>query len=198
MKIVCPHCQQHYEIDDSYAGNWTICESCGKNFAIPDAATISSSIPEAELIQEAASESNQDANSEHCPFCGGELAPGVKKCRHCGEWLVSEGYLKSCPFCGGELAPGVKKCRHCGEWLISEAKTQLSSDDPPKSRLTYILLALFVGLFGIHDFYAGYTNRGVIAFLLTLTWFGAIISAFMALYDMATVTHDAAGVRFKE
>ena len=78
MKIVCPHCQKHYEIDDSYAGNWTICESCGKNFAIPDAETISSAIPEAELIQEAASESNQDANSEHCPFCGGELAHGVK------------------------------------------------------------------------------------------------------------------------
>ena len=168
MKVICPHCQQHYEIDDSYAGNWTICESCGKNFAIPDAETISSAIPESELIQEADSGSNQDANSEHCPFCGGELAPNVKK------------------------------CRHCGEWLISEAKTRLSSDDPPKSRLTYILLALFVGLFGIHDFYAGYTNRGVIAFLLTLTWFGAIISAFMALYDIATVTHDAAGVRFKE
>lgn len=72
------------------------------------------------------------------------------------------------------------------------------SDGKPRIRLNYILLALFAGVFGIHDFYAGYTNRGILAFILTLTWFGSIISAIMALYDIATVTHDAAGVRFKE
>ena len=23
----------------------------------------------------------------HCPYCAGEIIPGVKKCRHCGEWI---------------------------------------------------------------------------------------------------------------
>jgi hypothetical protein len=24
-----------------------------------------------------------------------------------------------CRFCGGEIEAGVKKCKHCGEWLIA-------------------------------------------------------------------------------
>jgi uncharacterized membrane protein YvbJ len=26
-----------------------------------------------------------------CPFCASELSPGVRKCRHCGEWLPGQG-----------------------------------------------------------------------------------------------------------
>ncbi len=27
---------------------------------------------------------------EKCPYCGGEVAAGARKCRHCGEWLTSD------------------------------------------------------------------------------------------------------------
>ena len=81
-------------------------------------------------------------------------------------------------------------------WKISQ--TPYQSDGVPRSRLTYILLALFAGIFGLHDFYAGYKFRGMLALLLTLTFFGMFISAIMALYDIVNVTHDASGVKMKE
>ncbi len=40
---------------------------------------------------------------------------------------------------------------------------------PPKSRVAYILLAFFLGGFGIHNFYAGYVGKGVAQLLLN--WF---------------------------
>lgn len=30
--------------------------------------------------------------------------------------------MRTCPYCGGELAPGARKCRHCGEWVVPPAQ----------------------------------------------------------------------------
>lgn len=38
----------------------------------------------------------------------------------------------------------------------------------PKSRGVYIILGLFLGLFGIHNFYAGYNGSAVAQLLITL------------------------------
>ena len=83
--------------------------------------------------------------------------------------------------------------------------------DAPKSRLIYILLALFLGYFGVHNFYAGHIGRAVIqlslnvlAFLcfVLLGWLiiGIVIAIplWLALFvwvivDICTVTQDAAG-----
>ena len=81
-------------------------------------------------------------------------------------------------------------------WKISQ--TPYPSDGVPRSRLTYILLALFGGTLGLHSFYAGYKFRGLLAIILTVTVLGLVFSILMAFYDIITVTHDAAGVRFKE
>ena len=35
MKTQCPHCRQHYEIDDQYNGQIIECQKCGQNF-IPE------------------------------------------------------------------------------------------------------------------------------------------------------------------
>jgi len=29
-------------------------------------------------------------NTTKCPYCGGEIEQGVRKCKHCGEWLVPD------------------------------------------------------------------------------------------------------------
>lgn len=34
---------------------------------------------------------------------------------------MQEGY-KVCPYCGGEVGESVRKCRYCGEWLITDSK----------------------------------------------------------------------------
>ena len=74
--------------------------------------------------------------------------------------------------------------------------SELSS--APKSRLTYILLALFLGGFGIHNFYAGYNRKGLIQLLLTVLSCGilSLVSVIWAIVDIVNVTKDANGVDF--
>ena len=73
---------------------------------------------------------------------------------------------------------------------------------PAKSRTTYILLGLFVcGLFGVHNFYAGRTGRGIAQLIITvaLGWLliGIIITGFWVLMDALCVETDGQGRRFR-
>ena len=68
-----------------------------------------------------------------------------------------------------------------------------------KSRLVYILLALFLGGLGIHNFYAGRTNAGLCQLLITL-FLGWLVVPAIAVFvwlivDMCTVTTDGNGRR---
>jgi len=69
----------------------------------------------------------------------------------------------------------------------------------PKSRGTYIVLGFFFGCFGIHNFYAGYSGRGVAQLLITITlgWIGIgfFITGVWALIEIITVTTDPQGLR---
>ena len=47
-------------------------------------------------------------------------------------------------------------------------RRQSSHDYIPKSRLAYILLALFLGTLGVHNFYAGRTGAGVAQLMITI------------------------------
>ena len=71
----------------------------------------------------------------------------------------------------------------------------------PKSRLVYIILALFLGGFGVHNFYAGYTRNAVIQLLLTLflgwTGIGALVVLVWVIIDIIQVTKDVSGVPMK-
>ena len=68
----------------------------------------------------------------------------------------------------------------------------------PKSRLAYILLAIFLGGFGVHNFYAGYTKKAVIQLLLTvlLGWTGVVALGVLVwiIIDIIQVTADSNGV----
>jgi|GEM_PF-233206 TM2 domain-containing membrane protein YozV len=68
-----------------------------------------------------------------------------------------------------------------------------------KERIAYILLGVFLGAFGIHNFYAGYTGRAIAQLLITLLtlFVGSIISVVWAIIEVCTVTVDASGVPFK-
>lgn len=69
-----------------------------------------------------------------------------------------------------------------------------------KSRLAYILLALFFGGFGVHNFYAGYTGKGLTQLLLCILLFWLVIPLIIVglwvLIEMITVTKDAKGIPF--
>lgn len=68
-----------------------------------------------------------------------------------------------------------------------------------KSRLVYILLALFLGGLGVHNFYAGRTSAGLCQLLITL-FLGWLVVPAIAVFvwlivDICTVTTDGSGRR---
>jgi hypothetical protein len=67
----------------------------------------------------------------------------------------------------------------------------------PKSRTTYIVLGIFLGMLGCHNFYAGYKGRGVAQLCLSvLTFFiGSIISWVWAIVEVCTVDRDSRNVQ---
>jgi TM2 domain-containing membrane protein YozV len=67
-----------------------------------------------------------------------------------------------------------------------------------KSRTSYIVLGIFLGALGIHNFYAGYTGRAVGQLCLTVLTLGylGIVSWIWAIIEICTVEKDSTGVRF--
>jgi TM2 domain-containing membrane protein YozV len=67
-----------------------------------------------------------------------------------------------------------------------------------KSRTTYIVLGIFLGAFGIHNFYAGYTGRAVGQLCLTVLTLGrlGIVSWIWAIIEICIVEKDSTGLRF--
>ena len=70
----------------------------------------------------------------------------------------------------------------------------------PKERTVYVLLGIFLGWLGIHNFYAGYSGRGVAQILMTLFigWliFPLLIITIWNIVEVCTVKKDANGVLF--
>lgn len=68
----------------------------------------------------------------------------------------------------------------------------------PKTRTTYIVLGIFLGWLGIHNFYAGYTGKAVGQLCLTVLTLGylGIISWIWAIIEVCIVEKDSAGLRF--
>ncbi len=69
---------------------------------------------------------------------------------------------------------------------------------PPKSRTTYIVLGIFLGAFGAHNFYAGYTGRAVGQLCLSVLtlFYLAIASWIWAVVEICVVDKDSAGIKF--
>ena len=101
--------------------------------------------------------------------------------------------MKRCPMCGEQILAIAKKCRYCGEFLDADAK-RASVTPVGKSRLTYILLGIFLGNFGAHNFYIGDNEAGRLhLYLFLLPVIGWLISSIIGIWEICTVTKDASG-----
>lgn len=69
---------------------------------------------------------------------------------------------------------------------------------PPRSRVTYVLLGVFLGALGIHNFYAGYVKKAVAQLCISLftCFYGSIVSWIWAVFEVCTVHQDSEGVQF--
>ena len=65
-----------------------------------------------------------------------------------------------------------------------------------KSRTTFIVLGIFLGMLGVHNFYAGYTGRAVGQLCLSVLTIGvmAVFSWIWAIVEICVVTRDSAGL----
>jgi len=70
------------------------------------------------------------------------------------------------------------------------------ADAVSKSKIGFILLGIFLGSLGIHNFYIGRTKQGVIQLLITLLSGGflSLASWIWAIVDICTINADANGV----
>jgi len=248
MKISCPHCGQHFDVEEADFGKEADCTNCGKRFVLQAPASPvspeqpSSSSEKGETQDSAVSDetfpetdsSLQVNHAEIDEIVGRYLRPGDDETmRRALEVVIMDGKASTahiqrrlklgynrtaeimdvmeergivgppsgsgskrkilvphieaelppktepsshsvgrCPYCGGEISPGVKKCRHCGEWL--------NPKNCPRSPVVYVLLGLFGGLFGLHSFYANRSGFGALHCVLTFwglvaLFFGGIL-----------------------
>jgi TM2 domain-containing membrane protein YozV len=67
-----------------------------------------------------------------------------------------------------------------------------------KSRTPYIVLGIFLGALGVHNFYAGYVGRAVGQLCLTVLTLGylGIISWIWAIIEICIVEKDSTGLNF--
>lgn len=77
---------------------------------------------------------------------------------------------KFCTNCGRELKEGADICLNCGKIVDKEqVKEEPKKVNPnAKSKVAAGILGIFLGCFGAHNFYLGYTGKAVGQLLITL------------------------------
>ena len=114
-----------------------------------------------------------------------------------------------CTECGAELDESVKFCSSCGaprDKKVDETSgfgATTPATPGQKSKLTAGLLGIFLGCFGVHNFYLGYNGKAIGQLLLTLlgwilcftgpfaAWIWGLIEGILIL--TGSITKDADG-----
>lgn len=93
---------------------------------------------------------------------------------------------KFCTNCGNSLDEGKKFCPNCGVALNKEAtSTTVSSSVGSKSKIAAGLLGIFLGAFGVHNFYLGFNGKAVAQLLITMLSCGilSVVSSIWGLIE---------------
>ncbi|MGE5549518.1 MAG: NINE protein [Bacteroidota bacterium] len=131
-----------------------------------------------------------------CRNCGKEVADQAVICVSCG--CPPKSGTKFCHSCGAETNPEATVCLKCGVGLGTTAPV---TGEAAKSKMTAGLLGIFLGGFGIHRFYLGYTGIGVAQIIVSLITCGigalwGFIEGILILTGSMNV--DAKGIPLKD
>lgn len=103
-----------------------------------------------------------------------------------------------CKQCGKPIDDGQELCEECkvnaGANQAQAAQTANNNSNynanpnvttSPKSKVAAGLLGIFLGSFGVHNFYLGYTGKAIAQLLITLLTcgFGAFVSSIWGLIE---------------
>lgn len=114
-------------------------------------------------------------------------------CKNCGEpYMTDEAVM--CVKCGVAKGQGNNYCHNCGKPLAPDAAVCLNcgvaNKQAPapdaKSKLVAGLLAIFLGTFGVHNFYLGYTGKAVTQLV---HWFLCSPAAVQELLQLPEAVH---------
>lgn len=133
-----------------------------------------------------------------CRNCGSEIDPNASVCVKCG---VAVGKCSSyCPNCGAATDPHASCCVNCGTAL-----TRPVPQGEQKSKMAAGLLGIFLGGFGVHNFYLGNTGKALAQLLITVLTcgFGSFISGIWGLIEgimilSGSIDTDGKGVPLKD
>lgn len=121
----------------------------------------------------------------YCRNCGQEMNDNQAICLGCGV-KVGEGNA-FCSNCGKEVAPNAEVCLNCGV-ALKGGKASNSNNLNGQEKLTMILICLFLGYLGIHNFMMGESKKGVTKILLTVFCLG--IGGILAIIDLIKIATD--------
>lgn len=97
-----------------------------------------------------------------------------------------------CKQCGRQIPDQAVICVHCGV-----PASGVGVNPKSRTRIAYILLGIFLGGLGIHNFYAGYNGKAVAQLLITLLTGWLIVPLIVVwiwvIVELVTVTKDAQG-----
>lgn len=69
------------------------------------------------------------------------------------------------------------------EKFVAPPENRFEEKYSKKSSTTAGILAILLGTLGIHDFYLGYTKKGIIHLIMAITGIFSIASTVWAIYD---------------
>lgn len=129
-----------------------------------------------------------------CKNCGKPIDDGAVICVNCG--FQKGAGMNYCQNCGEQVDPAAVVCMKCGY-----AIQQMPDPATQKSKLAAGLLGIFLGGYGIHNFYLGYTGKAIIQIVLTFCscGIGAIWGFIEGILILAgNIDKDANGIPFKD
>lgn len=115
----------------------------------------------------------------YCRNCGEEMNENQAICVKCG--VKTGDGNQFCANCGKEMAANADVCINCG---VAAKKAGAAGDLGGHDKIVIILVCLFLGGLGIHNFMMGETKKGVFKIIMSLL---CGIGGILALIDLIKV-----------
>ena len=170
------------------------CSECKAEISDKSVACVRCGAPVAEQIKNTLVKNTLMATTGLCPNCKSINQLDAHKCFECGmrfggesSWKLKPHGSNPLPQYNGSYEPSKSNNQEPRHQLVKHAK----------SRGVFVILGLFFGLLGVHNFYIGRFGVGAAQLLITciLGWFivGLVITAIWSVADLFMVTTDGSG-----